>query len=175
LLPDFHYAIMGTRFDMEINVIIDGDFAGCPDEGWFRNVAQQALSAQGVSPDVEVSLLLTGQGKIRELNRTYRGKDRPTDVLAFFMTEAGAEEQDFVPPPDGMLHLGEVIISYPQAVLQAEEQGHPVRKELTLLLVHGLLHLLGYDHEKPEESRQMRQREQAIMSQIYLEEDRNDG
>jgi len=98
---------------------------------------------------------------VQQLNKSYRGKDEPTDVLAFYMTSA-----DFIEPPDGVRHLGEVIISYPQAVIQAEEHRHSIKKELAILIIHGVLHLLGYDHEESEQERQMRAREADILSQI---------
>jgi len=160
---------------MEINVIIDGDFAECPEVSWLRSVAEQVLIAQGVSSNAELGLVITNQERVQELNRNYRGEDRPTDVLAFYMTstaeEAGAESPSFVIPPDGILHLGEVIISYPQAVMQAKEHQHSVKKELAILIIHGVLHLLGYDHDKPEPKHQMRNREKEILNQIEVDKE----
>ena len=156
---------------MEINVLIDGKFRDCPGVDWFQNVIGQVLTAQEAGADVELSLVITGQEKVRELNRSYRGIDEPTDVLAFFMTAEGENEGEsspFITPPDGVRHLGEVIISYPQAVIQAEGQHHSLKKELAILVIHGVLHLLGYDHEKPEQERDMRVREQEILRSIEL-------
>ena len=157
---------------MEINVLIDEDFERCPEVGWLQSVAEQVLVAEGVISDVELGLVITSQEKVRQLNRSYRGEDKPTDVLAFYMMSAaegtGAESPSFVAPPDGVLHLGEVIISYPQAVIQAKEHRHSIKKELAILIIHGVLHLLGYDHEKSEQKRQMRAREKEILS--YIEE-----
>ncbi len=147
----------------EIDVIIDGDFEGCPEKSWLRSLAEQALLAQGVSSNAELGIVIATQERVQELNRSYRGQDKPTDVLAFYMTP---REEKFVSPPDGILHLGEVIISYPQAVIQAKEHKHSIKRELAILLIHGVLHLLGYDHEKPEERRQMRAREKKILSSI---------
>jgi len=159
---------------MEINVLIDGDFSGCPEENWIRSVAEQTLLAQGVSPDVEIGLVFTSQEKVRELNRSYRGKDRPTDVLAFYMVPPAVETElsAFVTPPDGVHHLGEVIISYPQTVLQAQARRHSVKKEMAILIIHGVLHLLGYDHEEPEPGREMSEREAAILNNFTDEPDR---
>jgi probable rRNA maturation factor len=75
-------------------------------------------------------------------------------------------DSDFVSPPDNITHLGEVIISYPQAVEQAKEQGHSTEQELALLIIHGILHLLGYDHEKPEEEARMRAREKELLENV---------
>ena len=157
---------------MEINVLIDGKFRDCPGVDWFQNVIGQVLTAQEAGADVELSLVITGQEKVRELNRSYRGIDELTDVLAFFMTteeENEAEPSLFIIPPDGVRHLGEVIISYPQVVIQARERKHSLKKELAILIVHGVLHLLGYDHEKPEQEQGMRAREREILRSIELD------
>ena len=152
---------------MEINVLIEGEFDGCPDEGWLENVVEQVLIAQRAGSDVELGLVVAGQERVQELNRSYRGKDEPTDVLAFSATEEmGADFPPFVQPHDGVLHLGEVIISYPQAITQAEEHRHSVKKELAILIIHGVLHLLGYEHDKPELELQMRTRESEILAHI---------
>jgi len=109
----------------------------------------------------EVSLIITSDERIHEINRAYRQVDAPTDVIAFaLMEETGGE---FVSPPDGILHLGEVIISYPTAVSQASEHYHSVQQELAILIVHGTLHLLGYDHVLPGQARKMRNKERDIL------------
>ena len=149
--------------------MLEGAFEDCPGEDWLASVVEQVLTAEGVASAAELGLVITGQERIQELNRVYRGKDRPTDVLSFNMTataeETGIEATPFVTPPDGMLHLGEVIISYPQAVMQAQEREHSVKKEMAILIIHGVLHLCGYDHEKTEEARLMRARETEILGQ----------
>ena len=150
---------------MEINILIYEEYKEQVDTGWLESVAEQALSAEKVCPRAEMGLVITGPEQVRELNRDYRDVDEPTDVLAFALLE-GKDESSFIAPPDGVLHLGEVIISYPQAVVQAGEARHPVRKELALLVVHGILHLLGYDHDKPELEKIMRAREVAILERI---------
>jgi len=158
---------------MEINVLIDEGLEGDLEVSWLQKIAEQVLLAQEAGSDVELSLVITSQERVRQLNRDYLGRDRPTDVLAFSMLPElpveGELETDFplfITPPDGVLHLGEVIISYPQAVMQADEHHHPVKKEIAILIIHGVLHLLGYDHEDPEPERQMRAREAEILSGI---------
>jgi probable rRNA maturation factor len=152
---------------MEINISIDKGFDGCPPRRWLDNVARQVLEAQGAGAEVEMGLLIATGERVRELNRDYLGEDTPTDVLAFSaMEEKEADQSPFIHPPDGLLHLGEVIIAYPQAVLQAEEHGHPLKKELAVLLIHGMLHLLGYDHDQPDSARRMRAREAELLSYI---------
>jgi probable rRNA maturation factor len=152
---------------VEINVLIDEGFEERLDAGWLEGIGEQVLSLQHADSKAELSLVFTSQERIRELNRKYLGRDAPTDVLAFPMLEA-EEESGFVPPPDGIRHLGEVIISYPQAVIQAGEQGHSIEKEIAILVTHGVLHLLGYGDETPELKQQMQAREQVILSHLGI-------
>lgn len=154
---------------MEINVLIDEGLEGCLEVAWLESVAVEVLLAEGTDPVSELGLVITDQEKIQELNLVHLGEDEPTDVLSFpMLPDSGDEEDsvDFVTPPDGIAHLGEVIISYPQAVIQAEERGHSVQKEVATLIIHGVLHLLGYDHAEPEEQRDMQAREAEILARI---------
>ena len=93
--------------------------------------------------------------------------DKPTDVLSFALMERKYDDETpFITPPDGVLHLGEVVISYPQAAKQAEDNGLTLEKELSLLIVHGVLHLLGYEHDKPDREREMRALEEKVLSEL---------
>ncbi len=157
------YAIMDC---MEIDVTIDGNFEGCPDEGWFRDIALKTLATENIGEEAEMSLFITGQERIKQLNKIYRKKDRATDVLSFPFLAEGGEGSSFSSPPDGLKHLGEVIISYPQAALQAQEQGHSLNEELSLLVVHGVLHLLGYDHIEGIEAEDMQNRQNEILDRL---------
>jgi probable rRNA maturation factor len=112
---------------------------------------------------IELAVLIAGDERIRELNRTYRGADLPTDVLAF-----GGEAEGFVEASEAAAHLGDVAISYPRVQSQAEEHGHSEIEELALLVVHGVLHLLGYDHATPEEEAEMWSLQDAILSGLSL-------
>ena len=150
---------------MEINVLIDEDLKGCLEVSWLKNIAEQVLVAQDTGSGVELGLVITSQERVQQLNRNYLGRDEPTDVLAFSMLPE-ADRPPFVTPPDGVLHLGEVIIAYPQAVSQAREHRHSIKREIVILIIHGVLHLLGYEDEKPELKRQMRAREGEILSYI---------
>jgi len=161
---------------MEISVFIDEDFKGHLEESWLQHIAEQVLVVQDTGPSAELGLVITGQERVQQLNRTYRESDKPTDVLAFAILpeppaagETGAEFPSFVIPPDGMLHLGEVIISYPQAVAQAEKHQHSIKREIAVLIIHGVLHLLGYEHNKPELESCMAAREVKILN--YIETD----
>lgn len=151
---------------MEINITIDKEFREYVDTGWLENIAKQVLTAQASSNEIEVGLLLIGQKKIQRLNRQYRNIDEPTDVLSFGMLPTGQGAEVTFPSPDGVQHLGEVIISYPQAVKQAEESQHSTKREIVILIIHGILHLLGYDHETPEEESTMRARESETLTSI---------
>ena len=154
---------------MEINVLIDEGLEGYLEVDWLQAIAEQVLMAQNVGSNAELGLVITSQERVRQLNKSYLGRDEPTDVLAFSMLPAGETGVDlppFVTPPDGTLHLGEVIISYPQAVIQAEEHQHSIRKEIAILVVHGVLHLLGYEDGNPELKRQMADREAEILTSM---------
>jgi probable rRNA maturation factor len=148
----------------QIGIHVGEEFRRVVDQGWVRKITKTVLKTEGVVPPYEVSLVFTDSEAVRQLNRDYRGVDEPTDVLAFYMLPQKEEADDsFALPPDGVTRLGEIIISYPQAAEQAREQGHATEKELALLIIHGILHLLGYDHEKPEEEAKMRTREKELL------------
>jgi len=155
---------------MEINVLIDEGLEADLEAGWLQSIAEQALMAQNAGSNVEMGLVITGQERVQQLNRSYLGRDEPTDVLAFPMLVSNdkieADLPPFVTPPDGTLHLGEVIISYPQAVIQAEERQHSIRKEIAILITHGVLHLMGYRDDTPELKHRMSVRETEILNSM---------
>ncbi len=146
---------------MEINVLVDETLEASVDAGWLEGIARRVLAAEKIGAKSEMGLVISSGERVQQLNRDYRQLDEPTDVLAFSARDEA--DSPFIPPPDGILHLGEVIISYPQAVLQAEERGHPLEKELSILVIHGLLHLLGYDHEESDDERRMQAREKELL------------
>ena len=120
--------------------------------------------------DVEISLSFVSLDEIHELDRTYRGVDRPTDVLSFPMFEdmeeleaACRELEEGQPVP-----LGDVVICMDKIIEQAEEFGHTRERETVYLFTHSVLHLLGYDHESEEDKKEMRKREEEIMDAIGL-------
>jgi probable rRNA maturation factor len=147
----------------QIGVRVEPEFQALVDKSWIRKIVRQVLEAEELAAPYEVSLVFTDSETVRRLNRDYRGVDEPTDVLAFYMLPQGAADSSFALPPDGVIRLGEVIVSYPQAVTQAEERRHSTQRELALLIIHGILHLVGYDHEEPEEERKMRHREEELL------------
>jgi probable rRNA maturation factor len=129
-----------------IHLDIDPSLDPVPAAGPLERAAQAALDLQAAL-DADLTLVLTGDERIRELNREYRQVDAPTDVLAF---PAGDPD-----PETGRLYLGDVIISVPRAAAQAEAGGHALGAELQLLVVHGVLHLLGHDHAAADEKTRM--------------------
>lgn len=155
----------------KVHVHIDAPFRGSLRGAWLRRLAQRALEREGVAGPAELSVRVTDDDTVRQLNARYRGQDEVTDVLSFALTEQGGagpgnEGEVFVLPPDGVLHLGEVIISYPQALRQTRDQGLPVAWEVGHLLLHGVLHLLGYDHPDDEIRSAMHQKEEAVLQEI---------
>jgi probable rRNA maturation factor len=136
-----------------------------PDRRALRAVCTAALAAEGVTGSVLLTLTLVDDDEIREINKQHRGIDRPTDVLSFPLVDgAGA----FALPPDAARELGDVVVSFPRAVAQAGEYGHSVERELAYLVVHGVLHILGHDHEIPSEQAVMRAREEAALAAVGL-------
>jgi probable rRNA maturation factor len=151
---------------VEINVLIDKEYKKQVKSIWLKNLARQIQIAENVNARSEMGLVITGDDEIHQLNLKYLDEDRPTDVLSFPMNEQIDAAPVFVKVPDGKIHLGEIIISYPQAVKQAEEHQHSVEREIIILLIHGILHLLGYDHDIPEREQKMHNRELAILKTI---------
>lgn len=118
---------------------------------------------------VYLSLVLTDDAGIAALNREFRGIDAPTDVLSFPQLDPAGPVTPL--PPDAPLPLGDVVVSLPRAEAQAREYGHARSREVGFLLVHGLLHLLGYDHETPEDAAAMEQRQEAVLHVLGLSRD----
>ncbi len=144
----------------QIAIQVDRRFRANVDTGSLRRVAVEVLNQEGVEGGTELSLIVTDDEALRELNREFRGVDAPTDVLAFDATP----QESFVIAPEGPPYLGDVVISYQRALAQAEELGHSVAEESKLLVIHGILHLLGYDHQEEAAARKMREREKHIRS-----------
>ncbi len=119
-------------------------------------MARKVLKALGLT-DSELSILLVNDTQMQELNRLYRSKDKTTDVLSFSMNEG-----DYSDINTNL--LGDIVISLPAAKRQAKEKGHGIYDEIAILLIHGILHLLGYDHEKGgKEETRMRRMEKKIL------------
>jgi probable rRNA maturation factor len=111
-------------------------------------------------PDRSLTLVVTDDAQVQSLNRDFLGIDEPTDVLSFPSGESAPD------PDTGEIYLGDIIISYPRAQAQAEAGGHPIQQELQLLVVHGVLHLLGYDHAEEEEKAEMWAAQEAVLIRL---------
>ena len=170
----------------EIDIIIDQPFDIEASEDWLNMVMQQALRVALADDKAgQVSMLLTDDAVVRDLNRKYRGLDEVTDVLSFSaefpghwegpdepQVNAQNEEEvsdnfPFILPPDQVPPLGEVIVSCPQAQRQASEKGHALKQELALLMVHGVLHLVGHDHLEAQDTELMQGREHLALQHIF--------
>ena len=143
-----------------------------PYEKIIRDVIEEAMDYEGCPYEAEVSVVLTDNPSIQEINRDYRQIDRPTDVLSFPMVDyerpadfCGLEEQaeDYFNPESGELMLGDIVISVDKVEEQAEKYGHSQRRELAFLTAHSMLHLCGYDHMEEEERLEMEERQRAIL------------
>ncbi len=125
------------------------------------NAVKTTVEYQGIQPDdVDIGIIVENDRKLRELNRNYLGIDAVTDVLSFAL-----DEKD---PENDRLYLGDVIISFPRAQAQSELAGHSVMDELDLLAVHGVLHLLGYDHAEPLAKEKMWDAQSEILGSMNV-------
>jgi len=137
----------------------------------IKSCIRATLSFENVDMPCEVSVLITDDRSVREINREFRGIDAPTDVLSFPMQEfappgwsASLCEDD---PETGLVPLGEIVLSAEHVRTQAGELGHSAKRETAYLTVHSVLHLLGYDHiDEAEDKKKMREHEEAIMQEL---------
>ena len=183
---------MDELLSLQVLVSVYELYEGEIHSAWLEDVVRAGLAAAGVAGEAEVSLLITGDETVRALNAEYRGLDETTDVLSFSTEHPGqwegegdgpkdsrflgsgetvgndAEEGDFVLPPGLPQPLGEIIVSWPQAQRQASEHGGNPMQELAHLVVHGALHLVGYDHVDPEETALMQEREREALNALTL-------
>ena len=153
---------------------ITADVPGISDEkrAFIRKVIRTALAAEGVTFPCEIDVLLTHDAGIHQINLDMRQVDRATDVLSFpefDLTPGQLPDEEDADPGTGLVPLGDMVISMEHVAAQAREYGHSNRRELAYLVVHSVLHLLGYDHldEGPMKA-QMRGREEAIMAELGL-------
>ncbi|MEB3186769.1 MAG: rRNA maturation RNase YbeY [bacterium] len=134
------------------------------DAGHWRSVMERMLRHEEQDARTEISVTFVDDASIQELNREHRGKDRPTDVLSFPQWDP----EDELPPAPLPIPLGDIVISVETAERQASEYGHSLEREIGFLLAHGLLHLLGLDHETPEEESVMRERQRRLLEAVGL-------
>lgn len=154
---------------LDLSLLIEPSYRDKLDAALVEKAVSYALEAEGARYATEVSVVVTGDEAVAELNERFRGKQGTTDVLSFAMSGGEVGEGGFVSPPSGMNDLGEVIISYPQAKRQAEGLGHDTEDEIAFLTIHGVFHLLGYDHEIASEAELMRDLESRALSKMGIE------
>ncbi|QFT89895.1 Endoribonuclease YbeY [Bacillus sp. THAF10] len=130
-----------------------------------------AAEKEGVQSGAEVSVTFVDNHRIQEINRDYRDKDKPTDVISFAMEELGEGELEITYENEqgAPRMLGDIIISVPKAEEQASEYGHSLKRELGFLALHGLLHLLGYDHENESDEKEMFDKQKEILNDYGLQ------
>ena len=184
---------------LQVLVSVDELYEGEIYSAWLEDVARAGLAAAGVAGEAEVSLLITGDETVRALNAEYRGLDETTDVLSFSTEHPGhwegegdgptdshflgsdetggnvEEGGDFVLPPGMPRPLGEIIVSWPQAQRQAGEHGVSLVQELAHLVIHGALHLVGYDHLESEDTALMQAREREALRSLSFDRLRTNG
>ena len=124
-----------------------------------RRAALAALATARAEPPVELAILLSEDGEVRRLNRRWRGKDKPTNVLSFPSGASG---------PDGRTFLGDVVLAFETLAREAAGFERPLTDHLSHLVVHGVLHLMGYDHEKPAEARRMEGLEVRVLAGLGI-------
>lgn len=135
-------------------------------EELLRRIAEVCLNIEGYDLDWEISVSFVTNAEIQELNREYRGKDEPTDVLSFpFEDEFGIGER----------MLGDIVISTEKVVQQAQDLGHSLHREISYLAVHSMFHLMGYDHLEADEKKEMRSKEKKAMKELGIFKDQEVG
>lgn len=143
-----------------IEIEIDPKFLDLIQVSELQAVADKVLAITETSLESEIGLQIIQDEQMQQLNLEYMGVDAPTDVLSFPVP--------FENPDTGNPFLGDILISYPTAARQAQAAGHPLEEEISLLLVHGILHLLGYDHLTPEEKAAMWEIQDTILAALNI-------
>ena len=144
-----------------INLRVSTMYKGIVLKDKIVSVVVKAFEYQKINPDeVEISIVIEDDKKLKELNQRFLGIDAVTDVLSFSLNEKD--------PENGRLYLGDVIISFPRALEQSTQAGHTVMDELNLLTVHGVLHLLGYDHAEPDSKVKMWNAQSEILETMHV-------
>ena len=135
----------------------------------IEDAAAEALVQAGVSTDVEVSLSLVNDDEMKMLNKKYRGFDKTTDVLAFSQFPPQTLQNETKTFGEGPLVLGDIIISIDKMAAQATAYGHSPQREMAFLVTHGMLHLLGFDHQTPEDEARMTTMQNAAMGKLNID------
>lgn len=134
---------------------------------FLRNCVSQTLQLLKLKSKSELTVIIVGDRKMRALNNEFSGLDKTTDVLSFSQTEKARKNLEFVTTPErGYLYLGDIVISYPQAIQNAIKDNVLTDDSIQKLLVHGILHLLGYNHQNPAEMLTMNKLQDQVVSEM---------
>lgn len=148
---------------IDIDIIDETNELTDQDRELMEQVVRQAFEMEKVDKNSEVCITVVHNDEIQEINREYRNKDMPTDVISFALTEMTDEELEIISDEDIPTVLGDIIISIDKAREQAKEYNHSFARELAFLTVHGFLHLLGYDHMTEEDEKVMFSKQEEIL------------
>ena len=163
---------MTFHIENEAREILEFDY-----EELLRRVMEECLNYEDCPYEAEISLLLTDNEEIREINREFRNIDSATDVLSFptieyqtpgDFSELEEAEEEYFHPETGELILGDIVISVERAIEQAEEFGHSIKREMAFLTAHSMLHLMGYDHMEEEERGIMEVKQEEILHMLGI-------
>jgi len=133
-------------------------------EDLLQSAVELCLEEEEVTKDIEVSISFVDNDEIQKLNRDYRGIDRATDVLSF-------PQYENIKEVENPICLGDIVISLEKALEQSKEYGHSFKREVAFLTVHSMFHLMGYDHDTPENTSIMREKEEKVLQQLGVKRD----
>ena len=135
-------------------------------EVYFKDIEEyykKTLEVLGISDDLDLSLIIVGKKKIRTINRDYRNIDRETDVISF--ANIDSDDYDYLCED---VNLGDIFINTDRVFSQAKKYGHSIKREFVFLFVHGMLHLLGYDHMQEADKKVMREQEERVLAKLAI-------
>ena len=130
-----------------------------------EKLIEDCAKEEKIENDAEVSVTFVDNGQIHELNKIHRNIDRETDVLSFPMGDENGFEMN---RGNNAILLGDIVVSLEKAVMQSEEYGHSLKREVAFLITHSLFHLLGYDHETPEEEKEMFDKQEKVLEKLGI-------
>ncbi len=132
----------------------------------IEDIVEEVLDYEGYSDDYDISISFVDNKEIHELNKQFRGVDRATDVLSFPMLSDEFEDVEYEE-----MSLGDIVVSLERALEQSIEYGHSFEREVCFLVCHSMFHLLGYDHDTEEHTREMREKEEAVLTKLNITRD----
>ena len=149
-----------------------------------EDVCRCVLEQEGCPFDCEISIMITDNEGIREINRQTRDIDKETDVLSFpglyfdkpaDFNDDTIKEADHIDPENGLVVLGDIVLSADKIIKQAGDYGHSVKREYAFLITHSMLHLCGYDHIKADEAKVMEDRQRMVLDKLSITRGTEDG